>query len=108
MAIAKNPSSLVFGYLCGVVMAIGASISFAAARAGVLAGLAPDDMIFARFVVAGLLLLPFLMRWGLTTLAGIGWPRGLALLLTGRPFAGVQKEGRPSAAASKISTKRNA
>ena len=93
MAITKNPSNLAFGYLCGAVMAVGASISFASARAGILAGLTPDDMIFARFVVAGLLLLPFLVWWGLTTLAGIGWPRGLALLLTGGPLFGLLQTG---------------
>jgi drug/metabolite transporter (DMT)-like permease len=86
--------SAAFGYACGVTMALGASVSFAAARAGVLAGLAPDDMIFARFVVAGLAMLPPLLYWGLPTLAGIGWPRGLALLLTGGvPFAILQTGG---------------
>jgi len=34
-------------------MALGASLSFAAARAGVVGGLAVPDMIFARFRVAG-------------------------------------------------------
>jgi drug/metabolite transporter (DMT)-like permease len=70
-------------------MALGASISFAAARAGVLTGLSADDMIFGRFVVAGVAMLPLLMYWGLPGLAGIGWPRGLALLLTGGPLFGI-------------------
>lgn len=86
-------SSIAFGYACGMTMALGASISFAAARAGILGGLAPDDMIFARFVVAGLVLLPFLLCWGLPTLAGIGWPRGLALLLTGGPLFALLQTG---------------
>lgn len=87
-------NSTAFGYACGVTMALGTSISFATARAGVLGGLAPDDMIFARFVVAGLVMLPPLLYWGLPTLAGIGWPRGLALLLTGGvPFAILQTGG---------------
>ena len=83
-----------FGYGCGMIMAFGASISFAAARAGVLAGLSADDMIFGRFVVAGVAMLPLLVYWGLPSLAGIGWPRGLALLLTGGPlFAILQTAG---------------
>lgn len=86
-------SGLAFGYLCGATMALGASISFAAARAGILDGLAPDDMIFARFIVAGLVLFPFLVRWGLPTLAGIGWARGLALLLTGGPLFALLQTG---------------
>jgi drug/metabolite transporter (DMT)-like permease len=90
----RAPPRAAFGYACGLVMAFGASISFAAARAGVLAGLAPDDMIFGRFVVAGIAMLPLLIYWGLPGLAGIGWPRGLALLLTGGPlFAILQTAG---------------
>jgi drug/metabolite transporter (DMT)-like permease len=86
-------SGAAFGYACGVTMALGASFSFAAARAGVLAGLAPDDMVFARFVVAGLTTLPLLLYWGLPTLAGIGWRRGLALLLTGGPLFAILQTG---------------
>jgi drug/metabolite transporter (DMT)-like permease len=87
-------NSTAFGYACGVTTALGTSVSFAAARAGVLGGLAPDDMIFARFVVAGLIMLPPLLYWGLPTLAGIGRLRGLALLLTGGvPYAILQTGG---------------
>ena len=38
-----------FGLLCGGVLALGASTSFAAARAGILAGLKPADLILTRF-----------------------------------------------------------
>lgn len=86
-------STRAFGYACGVTMALGASISFVAARAGILGGLAADDMIFARFVVAGLFLLPFLLRWGLPSLAGIGWRRGLALVATGGPLFAILQTG---------------
>ncbi len=85
--------SLASGYASGLIMALGASISFAAARAGILGGLAPDDMIFARYVVAGLVMLPFLIYWGLPTLAGIGWRRGLALLVTGGPLFAILQTG---------------
>lgn len=84
---------MAFGYACGVTMALGASISFVAARVGVLDGLAPDDMVFARFVVAGLAMLPPLLYWGLPTLAGIGWARSLALLLTGGPLFALLQTG---------------
>lgn len=89
-----KPPSLALGYLFGITMALGAATSFAVARAGALRGLAPEDMILARAVVAGLVMLPFLIRWGLPTLAGLGWRRGLALLLTGGPlFAFLQTGG---------------
>ena len=85
---------LAFGYLCGLTMALGAATSFAMARAGALAGLAADDMILARATVAGAIMLPFLLAWGLPSLAGIGWRRGLVLLLTGGPlFAFLQTGG---------------
>ena len=90
----KKSASIVFGYWCGVSMALGASISFAAARAGILGGLAADDMIFARYVVAGLVMLPSLIYWGLPDLAGIGWRRGIVLSICGGvPFALLQTGG---------------
>ena len=47
-----------------------------------------------RFGVAGIVLLPLLLRWGLPTLAGIGWRRGLVLMVVGGPaFALMQMGG---------------
>jgi drug/metabolite transporter (DMT)-like permease len=87
-------ASIALGYVFGLTMALGAATSFAMARAGALRGLAPEDMILARASVAGLVMLPFLIKWGLPTLAGIGWRRGLLLLLTGGPlFAFLQTGG---------------
>lgn len=83
-----------WGYFCGSVLALGASLSFAAARAGILSGLTPGDLVLMRFSVAGIVLLPFLVRWGLPTLAGIGWRRGLILTALGGPaFALMQMGG---------------
>ena len=83
-----------FGFACGVTMAFGAALSFAVARAGVLQGMATEDMVLIRFTVAGLIFLPLLIRWGLPSLAGIGWRRGLILLATGGPaFALLQLGG---------------
>jgi drug/metabolite transporter (DMT)-like permease len=70
-------------------MAFGAGIAFASARAGILQGLSADDMIFARFAVAGCVMLPFLVRWGLRDLGGVGWGRGIALAATGGPTFGL-------------------
>ena len=83
-----------WGFLCGAIMALGASLSFAAARAGILGGLQAVDMIFARFIVAGLIMLPLLLHYGLGNLAGLGWRRALILtLLGGAPFALLQTSG---------------
>lgn len=83
-----------WGLLCGATMALGASLSFTAARAGILGGLLAVDMIFARFIVAGLIMLPLLVRFGVRDLAGIGWRRALMLtFLGGAPFALLQTGG---------------
>ena len=90
----RPSASIAMGYLFGLTMALGAATSFAMARAGALRGLAPEDIILARAAVAGLIMLPLLITWGLPTLAGIGWRRGLLLLLTGGPlFAFLQTGG---------------
>jgi hypothetical protein len=52
-------------------MALGASLSFAAARAGILGGLLAVDMIFARFIVAGAIMLPLLLRFRLFAVGGL-------------------------------------
>ena len=83
-----------WGILSGATMALGASLSFAVARAGILGGLGVPDLIFARFLVAGMVMLPLLVRWGLPTLAGIGLRRAAILTaLGGAPFALLQTGG---------------
>lgn len=83
-----------WGFLCGSIMALGASLSFAAARAGILGGLGVVDMIFARYVVAGAVMLPLLLRYGVRDLAGLGLRRALILtVLGGAPFALLQTGG---------------
>lgn len=83
-----------WGYFCGCILALGASLSFATARAGVLSGLSPGDMILMRFGVSGLLLLPFWVGSGLPALAGVGWRRAAILtVLAGPGFALMQMGG---------------
>ena len=89
-----NTQTEAWGYFCGCVLALGASLSFAAARAGIIRGLMPGDLILMRFSVAGIVLMPLLLRWGLPTLAGIGLRRGLILTMLGGPaFALMQMGG---------------
>ena len=75
-----------WGILSGTIMALGASLSFASARAGILGGLLPIDLIFARFLVAGAIMLPLLLRFGVRDLAGIGVGRALILTALGGTF----------------------
>jgi len=83
-----------WGYFCGCILALGASLSFATARAGILAGLSPGDMILMRFGISGLCLLPFWAGSGFIGLAGIGWRRAIILTLVAGPgFALMQMGG---------------
>ncbi|CAN5795328.1 hypothetical protein BH11PSE3_BH11PSE3_21920 [soil metagenome] len=82
-----------WGFFCGAVMALGASLSFASARAGILGGLLAVDMIFARFVVAGLIMLPVLIHFGVRDFAGLGWRRALVLTALGGAFFALLQTG---------------
>ena len=81
-----DTSSMAFGVLCGCVLAVSASLSFAWARVGILGGMTAMDLTLIRFVVAAVILFPVLVRSGLLSLAGIGWRRGMVLLATGGPL----------------------
>jgi drug/metabolite transporter (DMT)-like permease len=83
-----------WGVASGITMALGASVAFAAARAGILGGLQAIDLIFARCLVAGIVMMPLLLRFGIVDLAGIGWRRSLVLTLFGGvPFSLLQTGG---------------
>ena len=54
-----NTQSDAWGYVRGCVLALGAFLSFATARTGVVACLSPGHLILMRFGISGLFLLPF-------------------------------------------------
>lgn len=59
---------------------------FVVSKYGILQGLTPYDITGLRFLVAGSISAPFLFRWGLADLAGVGWARGVILAtLVGTP-----------------------
>lgn len=73
--------------LWGLVASLVWAAYMAFARLGVVQGVAPIDFALLRYGSAGLLLLPLLLRRGAGDLGGIGWPRGVVLvLLAGPPF----------------------
>jgi drug/metabolite transporter (DMT)-like permease len=73
------------GILCGTGAALFWAIGFVAARHGIAAGFSPVDIVFHRFVWAGLVFLPIVARDGLRDLGGVGLARGVALTLLGGP-----------------------
>lgn len=79
-------SAVTIGTLCGVAAATCWAAGFVAAKHGIAIGLAPADLAFHRFVWSGVLLLPLLLRAGFADLGGIGWPRGLVILILAGPL----------------------
>jgi drug/metabolite transporter (DMT)-like permease len=55
------------------------------ARQAVKSGLSPLDLTLLRFLPGALLMAPWLWRWGLRDLCGIGWRRGALLTLLAGP-----------------------
>lgn len=73
------------GILCGTGAALCWAIGFVAARHGIAVGFSPVDIVFHRFVWAGLVFLPVVARDGLRDLGGVGLARGVTLTLLGGP-----------------------
>lgn len=60
-----------------------------AAKHGIAVGFAPTDLAFHRFVWSGLLLLPVMVRAGMADLGGVGWWRGLVILVLAGPLQAI-------------------
>lgn len=56
---------------------------FVSVRWGLQSGLSAYDIAALRFIFAGALMLPFFVRRGVRSCAGLGWGKGLALAATG-------------------------
>ena len=74
------------GVAFGLLAAIAWSAYTVSSRAAVESGLTAWDLTALRFIVAGLILAPVVVRHGLATLGGIGWRRGLLLALGAGPL----------------------
>ena len=79
-------SDTVIGTLCGVAAALCWAIGFAIAKHGIQAGMTPADLAFHRFAWTGILLAPLLFSRGFSDPGGIGWPRGIVMMLLAGPI----------------------
>lgn len=74
------------GAVWGVTAVTIWGVYLAFARANVSAGVLPADLAFVRYTVAGLIMLPWLLRHSPRTLAGMGWRQGVVLSLLAGPL----------------------
>jgi drug/metabolite transporter (DMT)-like permease len=82
----KNDAApALIGVVCGLSAALFWALGFAATRHGLKAGFTPVDLLMHRYVWSGIAFLPLVLRAGISDLCGIGWSRGLALMVLGGP-----------------------
>jgi drug/metabolite transporter (DMT)-like permease len=77
--------SVAIGISCGIGASLFWALGFAGTRHGLDAGFSPADLTVHRFAWSGIVLLPVVLRAGLSDLNGIGWGRGLLLAVLGGP-----------------------
>jgi drug/metabolite transporter (DMT)-like permease len=73
------------GVACGLGAALCWALGFVATRHGLKSGFTPVDLLMHRFLWSGVAFLPLVLRAGLRDLCGIGWGRGMALMVLGGP-----------------------
>lgn len=81
----RDGSPALLGIACGLGAAIFWALGFVATRHGLKLGFTPVDLLTHRFLWSGIAFLPLVIRAGIGDLCGIGWGRGLALMVLGGP-----------------------
>ena len=79
-------TSTLRGALWGAIAVTIWGVYLAVARANVSGGILPADVAFVRYTVAGLLMLPWLLRHSPSTMAGLGWSKALMLTALAGPL----------------------
>ncbi|WP_426434112.1 DMT family transporter [Bradyrhizobium genosp. P] len=77
------------GVACGLGAALFWALGFVATRHALKIGFQPVDLLMHRFLWSGLAFLPVVLRAGIGNLCGIGWGRGLALMVLGGPVMAI-------------------
>ena len=81
----SDPTPALLGVACGVGAALCWALGFVATRHGLKLGFAPADLLMHRYLWSGIAFLPLVLRAGVGNLCGIGWGRGLVLMVLGGP-----------------------
>jgi drug/metabolite transporter (DMT)-like permease len=77
------------GVACGLGAALCWALGFVATRHGLKVGFTPADLLMHRYVWSGIAFLPLVLRAGIGNLCGIGWSRGLVLMVLGGPVMSI-------------------
>jgi drug/metabolite transporter (DMT)-like permease len=77
------------GVACGLGAALCWALGFVSTRHGLKVGFTPADLLMHRYVWSGIAFLPLVLRAGIGNLCGIGWGRGLALMVLGGPVMSI-------------------
>jgi drug/metabolite transporter (DMT)-like permease len=81
----KDAAPALLGVVCGLSAALFWALGFAGTRHGLKVGFTPVDLLVHRYVWSGVAFLPLVLRAGVSDLCGIGWGRGLVLMVLGGP-----------------------
>lgn len=81
----NDKTQALLGVVCGLLAALFWALGFAGTRHGLKVGFTPVDLLVHRYVWSGIAFLPLVLRAGISDLCGIGWGRGLALMVLGGP-----------------------
>src|SRR5258705_4717052 len=73
------------GVACGAGAGLFWALGFVATRHGLKLGFTPRDLLMHCFLWSGIVFLPLVLRAGVSKLCGIGWGRGLVLMVLGGP-----------------------
>src|SRR3954470_12560323 len=85
----SDPKTALLGIACGVGAALCWALGFVATRHALKLGFTPADLLMHRFLWSGIAFLPIVFRAGLGNLCGIGWGRGLVLMVLGGPVMSI-------------------
>ncbi len=81
----NDTTQALLGVVCGLSAALFWALGFAGTRHGLKIGFTPVDLLVHRYVWSGIAFLPLVLRAGVSDLCGIGWSRGLVLMVLGGP-----------------------
>ena len=85
----SNATPALLGVACGLGAALFWALGFVATRHGLKVGFRPADLLMHRFFWSGLAFLPLILRTGGGDLCGIGWSRGLVLMVLAGPVMAI-------------------